>query len=278
MAVPQFQARRFELKYRITQALAVQVRDFVAPQLVQDPFGAAQADLSYPVHSLYLDSPNYSTYQSTINGDRNRYKLRIRFYEGLPDKPVYCEIKRREDSAIYKQRCGMTRHAVAEVVAGRIPARSELVDDDPSAERALHNFCRLVSGLQASPVCHVSYRREAWLGHDGNRVRVTFDRMVRTCEERRLQLEPELLDPVTVFNDEVVLELKFTGRFPLWMRDLVQVFGLSQTSAAKYCDGLDCLRGHPPKPIMPDRDAQRRLDPGLVQPKAGRVTAASTLR
>jgi hypothetical protein len=278
MALPQFQTQRLELKYRINQSLAVQVRDFVAPYLVQDPFGAAQTDLSYPVHSLYLDSPDYFTYQSTINGNRNRFKLRIRFYEGLPHKPVYCEIKRREDSAIYKQRCGMTRHAVAEVVAGRIPARSELVDDDPSAERALHSFSRLVSELNARPVCHVSYRREAWLGHDGNRVRVTFDRMVRTCQERRLHLEPELLDPVVVFDDEVVLELKFTGRFPVWMRDLVQVFGLSQTSAAKYCDGLDCLRGHPLKPMMPDDNGQRQLGHGLVQPGAGRASVATTLR
>lgn len=258
MADSRFQTQRLELKYRIPEALAVRVRDFVASHLVPDPYGARQPDLSYPVHSLYLDSPDYFTYQSTINGDRNRYKLRLRFYEGWEGAPVFCEIKRRENSAIYKQRCGMRRRAVAEVMVGRLPARSELVDDDPAAERALHTFCRLVSKLEARPVSHVRYRREAWLGDDGNRVRVTFDRMVQTCEERSVRLDPEMPDPVTVFDEEVVLELKFTGRFPLWMRELVQVFGLNQTSAAKYCDGLDRLRFHPRGPVMPIVGSRRR--------------------
>jgi hypothetical protein len=35
----------------------------------------------------------------------------------------------------------------------------------------------------------------------------------------------------------VILELKFTERFPNFYRDLVQRFNLAQTGAAKYLEG-----------------------------------------
>lgn len=37
----------------------------------------------------------------------------------------------------------------------------------------------------------------------------------------------------------VILELKFTDRFPDWFRDLVEHFELFQCGAAKYCDGVE---------------------------------------
>ena len=39
----------------------------------------------------------------------------------------------------------------------------------------------------------------------------------------------------------MVLELKFTNRFPDWFADLVRVFGLRQCGAAKYVDGAALL-------------------------------------
>lgn len=245
------QSQRLELKYVIPERLASRVRDFILPYLELDAYGATRPDLSYPVHSLYLDSPDLFTYVSTINGDRNRYKLRIRFYEGRPEAPVYFEIKRREDNAIYKQRCGVRRESVADVMAGRIPDRRDLVEEGPDAERALQTFGRLVVQLQARPISHVAYQREAWTSPENNRNRITFDRRVMSCREPSLRLDARMTDPVCVFGDTVVLELKFTGRFPLWMRDLVRVFGLKQRSAAKYCDGLDCIKGHLDDSRMP---------------------------
>jgi hypothetical protein len=232
------QAQRHELKYIIPEGLAERVRDFIQAYLELDPFGSLQSDRSYPVHSLYLDSPDLYLHQSTVNGDRNRYKLRLRFYENRPGAPVYFEIKRRENNAIYKERCPVRRDSVEAVLAGRFPCVEDLAEVSPAYERSLMTFCNCLNKLQAVPVAHVSYRREAWLSHGSNRVRITFDRHVMTCVERTVRLDPILRDPVRVFDGDVVLELKFTGRFPRWMRDLVQAFGLQQRSAAKYADGI----------------------------------------
>ncbi|MCC5807077.1 MAG: polyphosphate polymerase domain-containing protein [Opitutales bacterium] len=234
----QLQTQRLELKYIVPETVIERVRDFVRPHLVLDSFGQSQPDLSYPVHSLYLDSRDYALHQSTINGDRNRYKLRIRFYENRPGSPIFLEIKRREDNAIYKERCAVAREGIEDVAAGRLPMREHLVNPTPDNERALLNFTKLVNSLHAGPVAHVSYRREAWSTPDSNRCRVTFDRNVTTSPENAYRFDPGHRDPVSVFGSAVVLELKFTGRFPGWMVDMVRIFGLRQCSAAKYVDGL----------------------------------------
>ena len=89
------QKQRYEHKYIVREDAALALRDFVSSYLDLDPFGATQPNLSYPVHSLYFDSPDLHLYHTTINGDKNRYKLRIRFYEDRPKSPVYFEIKRQ---------------------------------------------------------------------------------------------------------------------------------------------------------------------------------------
>jgi hypothetical protein len=44
-----------------------------------------------------------------------------------------------------------------------------------------------------------------------------------------------------IWGKDIVLELKFTNRFPDWFRELVRVFGLRQCGAAKYVDGVATL-------------------------------------
>ena len=80
MSQDKLQAQRFELKYILSEDTALAVRDFVSSYLEIDEFGATLPQFSYPVHSLYLDSPDMKLYKSTINGDKNRFKLRLRFY------------------------------------------------------------------------------------------------------------------------------------------------------------------------------------------------------
>ena len=50
-----------------------------------------------------------------------------------------------------------------------------------------------------------------------------------------------LENPVAPFGKEVILELKFTDRFPDWFGELVRVFSLVHFSAAKYAEGVAVL-------------------------------------
>jgi len=69
----------------------------------------------------------------------------------------------------------------------------------------------------------------------------TLDRQTRIEVEPKAHLVTQMKDPKFVFGDNVVLELKFTNRFPDWFRELVRIFGLVQCGAAKYVDGVTVL-------------------------------------
>ncbi len=238
-----YQKQRFELKYRIPTRLVVPIRQYVSSYLALDPHGSGRPDLAYPVHSLYLDSPDLRLYQATVNGDRNRYKLRVRYYTDQPDAPVFCEIKSRRDNVISKQRAMVRREALAELLRGRAPLAEDLYETDPAQLAALLRFCQRCRSIGAAPKTHVAYQREAWLAAD-NSVRVTLDRRVCTGVDLAASLATDVQGLVPVFGDRVVLEIKFTDRFPRWLADLVRSFGLRQGSAAKYVDGVEVLGEH----------------------------------
>ena len=103
MTGDRMQRQRFEFKYVVDEAKALAVRGFVQGCLVVDEAGARKPDYGYHVNSLYLDSRNFSTFWHWVNADRNRFKLRMRFYDPQPDTPVFLEIKRRVGACILKQ-------------------------------------------------------------------------------------------------------------------------------------------------------------------------------
>lgn len=254
MGQGKLQKQRHELKYVIPERHALAIRDFVRCYLDLDSNGASEPDLSYPVHSLYMDSPDMVLYRSTINGDKNRFKLRVRFYNEEEDTPVFLEIKRRMNNIISKKRVGIPRSSMPTVLAGQIPDVNYLYNQNSisdgatltgpaiaNQEHALIDFVHMVNRLEAQPVSHVAYRREAWVQPDTNKVRVTMDRQVRCETDPDGRLTTAMQNPTYVFGDWVILELKFTDRFPNWFRELVEVFNLTQCGAAKYVDGVTLM-------------------------------------
>jgi hypothetical protein len=268
MAEDKMQQQRFELKYIIKEDTALAARDFISSYLEIDEYGATLPNFSYPVHSLYLDSDELYLYQTTVNGDKNRYKLRLRFYDNRPEAPVFFEIKRRMNNIIAKQRGGVRRDAVNWLLAGQLPEPAYLVSKDPRQLVALQNFCNLMHDIRARPKAHIAYMREAWISPRDNSVRVTMDRLVKCEPEPVARLTTDINTPVSVFGKEVVLELKFTDRFPDWFKELVRVFGLMQCGAAKYVEGVTLIGQHRINRAFAVTDQERAL-PELAAPAVG---------
>ena len=249
------QRSRFELKYIIGEATAHEARHFARNHLMPDPFSDPVRG-SYNIFSVYLDSPSLSLMNQTLEGLKNRFKLRVRFYDDNPAHPVFFEVKRRVNDAIVKIRAKVRRDAADRLMRAHHswPDRGDL--GNPADERsfaALCRFCELRDKMQARPQVLVCYRREAWCAPEDDSVRLTFDR----------ELEAAPYDPHLTFRltrtdqwlrppmDGVVLELKFTDRFPNWMRQMVQTFDLRRTSMPKY---VTCARA-----LLPDVQAKIRL-------------------
>jgi hypothetical protein len=265
------QEQRYESKYWLDERKALRVRQFVQSHLELDEYSACQPDLSYPTLSLYLDSGALQTYWQTICGDKNRFKLRLRYYDDLPDSPVFFEVKRREDNVILKQRTAVRKDAVRWLLAGHLPLPEYLLNPgDAQALAALQRFCQHMFDLRACPKMHVAYLREAYEQPGNKSVRVTFDRRVESAPQHDDKLIARAPGAHSVFGNIVVLELKFTTRFPNWFRELVETFDCMQEGAAKYATGIfDHGEDWVLKPNSPDRLLEEFLSaehyPGLFR-------------
>ena len=244
MAGKGLQASRFEYKYYVDEGRARAIADFVKSYLEPDEFLVKFGGIGYPVCSLYLDNSGLLLYDQTIQGQKNRFKLRIRFYDDNAENPAFLEIKRRETDVIKKKRAAITREGAKLVLAGYTPTPDHLYGSKYSlrAADALDEFCYLRNRITAHGCTYVYYHREAYVSPDSNQIRVTFDR----------QLEGGVYVPGTELAiprdsarpkmEGVVLELKFTDRFPNWMEILAEDFNLQRTSVPKYVKCVDALR------------------------------------
>jgi len=245
--VHRLQGSRYELKYVLDEALVKSLREFSSSYLTPDEHADAARNWEYDVHSLYLDSPTYELCRSTMRGQKNRFKLRIRFYDFSAESPAFFEIKRRVSDVILKRRAKVRRKAVGELLAGHWPERNHLCDPkDDQGFGALEQFCSLRSMLAADGKVFVSYLREAYVTPRDDTVRVTFDRLIRaTPHDGRALLDLTGRRGLYPKVKGIVLELKFTDRFPNWMRQMVEIFDLQRVSMAKYVSCVECLAAHP---------------------------------
>lgn len=272
MATDRLQTQRFELKYVVSEQTARTVRQYISCYLKPDEFAATQPERSYPVHSLYLDSPDLKTYQAVQTGEKNRFKLRIRYY-GDRDETVQFEIKRRTNEVITKQRASVRREAIRALLAGEAPQLRHLAKPDGRQLASLQEFCRLMRALGATPRSHVAYRREAWMSPTNNTMRVTFDRAVSCEPEFGLNLRTQVGEAVRPFDGNVVLELKFVDRLPNWCREMIQALGLKRGGAPKYAQGVLLLGEH----RISNLGVGLRVTPPAAQGTAARLAVRSTV-
>ena len=259
------QEQRYELKYWLDGPTALRVRDHVQQHLVLDPFSVGRPNLSYPVHSLYLDAEDLPLFRGTAEGWKNRFKLRLRYYDDKLHTPCFFEIKRRMKDVILKERGGVRKRWVPHLLAGHLCEREHLLDEESDADWfAIQRFQELMLQLNTRPMLHVAYLREAYEKEGDNSVRVTFDRAVLTAPNPSGALRVKSDDVCNVFGQTVILELKFTDRYPKWFNELVQRFDCSVTGAAKYAGGIE-QRGATWARKLP-------LPPWLLPPRDERAT------
>lgn len=245
MSMVGFSSGRSEHKYLISEMTATALRGFVSAYLAADQFMPSGQPEGYEVHSLYLDSPAYDLYRETNDGVKNRFKLRIRFYDENPNSPVFLEIKSRTTESIHKLRAIVDKPAAEGLLKGNRLSPADLLNPSEKSTLALEEFNRRVARLSAHGSAFVSYRREAYVALDSDGLRITFDRHIKGVPYDSLYglQMPKAAAPV--FPEQVVLEIKYAGQIPTWARELVRDFGLQRISFPKYVHAVDALRRQP---------------------------------
>lgn len=230
---------RFEFKYMIARGLADQIRRYLEPFVCADPFTARSPNSSYPISSLYLDSPSLHLYRTTIEGHRNRMKLRIRTYTDGADEPAFLEVKKRSNLAIMKVRAKVPRSEAMGLVAGRQDLVAGVADTEL---HKAHEFANLSMLWRARPVMRVRYRREAYESNGQDPVRVTFDTDLAYAVTPNANLSHNGTGWERAPMKGLIFEVKFTNRAPSWVVELIRRFDLQSESVPKYVISVDSAR------------------------------------
>ncbi len=227
---------RHEIKYRIYESQAAAVEEFIRPYLQLDRYSKLRRDRQYPIVSLYLDSDNLLLCRQTMMGHKNRFKLRIRSYTDEPGYPRFFEIKRRMNTIIIKNRARVRDEDVATLLSGgSLPPQDYSTD-----ETTLNQFQLYMNSVRAKPMILIRYMRQAYEDTSHNRVRVTFDRHLcyKVTREPRVLMNGQGWQYHPISRGGVILEIKFTARYPAWLSRLVACLNLRQDSFSKYATSV----------------------------------------
>ena len=234
---------RHEMKYHINESKAAAIAQYIRPYLQPDRYCKLRRGRAYPIVSLYLDSDNLLLCRQSLRGQKNRFKLRIRSYTDESDYPRFFEIKRRMNTIIIKNRARVMHRDITTLLLGlSIPPQDYSTD-----EEMLKQFQLYMKSVNARPMILIRYMRQAFEDDSYNRVRATFDRElcynVTTAPEVLLNSRGWQHHPLCIGG--VILEIKFTARYPAWLSRMVEYFDLRQTSISKYATSIKeaCSRG-----------------------------------
>lgn len=209
---------RHEHKYYIPLAMAYGIREFIRPYVQADDHGA-----NYTIRNIYLDNKDLEFFTDHMFKP-DRFKLRARMYNTGDD--VFLEIKRKANGICSKFR-------------SIVPA--ELYQHIISVSREDIPFIKLANEHRSSPIVMINYDREAY-NTDESDGRVTIDSNTKYALHNSYdftgvpnhQLLPECVG---------ILELKFTGKAPLFMKQLIKEFDLERNSISKYCMSITEMLG-----------------------------------
>lgn len=223
-------AGRYEMKYFVSEIQAQTIKHMIEPYVQLDWHCEINPGGTYPLASAYLDSHDLCLCRAGLDGHKNRFKLRIRRYSDDPLSPSFFEIKRRMNNIIIKSRASIIHNENSDLLLSSKLAAG--TDDD--CRRVLEQFQLYTGSINARPVIHIRYDRQAYEGLVDKKVRITFDRKLayKTSELSKVVLNEGRWQSYPM--EGVILEIKFTAYYPAWLSRVSRHLELHRQSISKY--------------------------------------------
>ena len=256
---------RKEKKYLITVEQCAAIKAGLAAHMRLDDYGAARID------SLYMDTPDRALICRSLEKPLYKEKLRIRSYGPFSEaETVFVEIKKKYKGIVYKRRVRMSAEGARAYVRGLSyeeaqelfpiegsTLEKELAPGKVQIAREIDAFFKRYDGLDSSML--ISCKREAWCRIDPEDEdcvdRITFDEDINYVD---LMEESSVMRRPVTAPDQVIMEIKCAGGYPVWLCDLLSSVGAYPRSFSKY--------GNAYKRVLADRGAVqvRKSDSGKV--------------
>lgn len=200
--------RRFEFKYLVSSEQKNGIIKQIKPFMRLDPFVTSGS--SYLVTSLYFDSPTLTFYRQNEAGLPDRKKIRLRYYDNNR-KIVFKEIKRKHQDIVYKDR---------------------IVSNGSSNSSVELEIRWLTKLLHLRPTLWVKYDRQPWIDPKNN-LRITFDSDI-TAASAKFPSDQKTTWCKKILPGFDVMELKFDGKLPWQIFNIIGKFSLIREALSKY--------------------------------------------
>lgn len=223
-------AMRYELKYEVNEAvlplLRARLRAVMQPDRHSGPDG-------YLVRSLYFDDLDCAAYRDKLNGNPERSKLRLRYYNG-DESYIVLENKEKLGRMTRKTAQEVSREVALAMVNGDrercLEARGAVMDQ----------FLARGGTRSLKPRVLVDYRRTAFVYSVSN-VRITLDEKVSTGLYRTDLFDREAARLPVLDPGRAVVEVKFDHFLPDHLDAALRDIPMVRLAVSKYVKCLGVL-------------------------------------
>lgn len=240
--------RRFEFKYIIPNLEAREIhQQLLNYGMEPDPKSIIYPKSTYPVTSLYFDTPSLTDYHDKTGGFLQRKKMRIRIYtQSLSEKTpeIWLEKKEKYEMRIAKSRILLSGNDYHDILRGsRLGLFASL--KNRGLKEAETIFYPLFRGIMR-PHLITRYLRTPLISRKYSETRITFDFNLEACRSRDLHYTQGMV-PILPTN-QTIMEVKFSEVLPFWFKTVLQTFNLSRTSFSKYGKSVEAIYQYNPIP------------------------------
>lgn len=224
---------RFEKKYFLNNLQVEQLKHRLSPLMKLDPILAGKD--FYCIRSLYFDDYNDTCLKQVINGISERYKYRIRFYNGNT-KYIVLEKKYKINNMTRKISCEITKEIVEGILSGNFSISK---DND----KLLNEFYLMIKTRGFRPVVIIDYDRIPYV-YDAGCVRLTFDFNLSCSYDFDKLFSDDLFRIPMLEEGKTILEVKYNDFIPDYIRFSLQLNELYRTSYSKYSNGRLAIKNY----------------------------------
>lgn len=183
----------------------------------------------YWIRSLYFDSVDDRDFREKEAGIELRRKIRLRIYDPHA-QTAKLEIKKKEGVWQKKTSLLLFRPEAEELIRGNY---SVLLSHKEAAAAQcyamLNEYCY-------RPKTIVTYRRLAFSAKE-NAVRITFDDHITVNASDWKLFDAGMGERYGMDVYYVVLEVKYNGFLPQYIKDILKPYEINELSVSKYCMG-----------------------------------------
>ena len=220
---------RIEKKYVISLETSMFLKERFGHFMQPDKHAVGD---SYRVRSLYFDTPNADVFLEKMDGEPDRCKYRLRYYNGDVSF-VRLEKKEKRGELTLKSQAQISSQIAQAILLG------DYKQIRNSSNPLCFEFYSEVISTMLRPSAVVDYLRYPF-AYDIDNVRVTIDTDIRVGTPKAFFLQEN--PPFSVMGKQVaILEIKTNDRLPIMLGKLLEYIPRQQQSCSKYALGFSLL-------------------------------------